>query len=166
MGEAKNRGSATDRMTDAKTKLLGDDPFAEAYEVIFEMVETVYGQAGGITHQLIGLDFKDGKVSGVNTLPIQSDNAIANIPLTVEQMLMKWPIVAHVCEAWEAPPEGMKASEHPDRRDIVSIMIHSMDAAKAASCLVNNSKRTVVKATLIALDKIGGRLGRKFETRH
>lgn len=166
MGEAKNRGTATDRMTDAKTKLLGDDPFGQAYEVIFEMVKTVYGQAGGITHQLIGLDFKDGKVSGVNTLPIQSDNAVANIPLTVEQMLMKWPIVAHVCEAWEAPPNGIKASEHPERRDIVSIMIHTMDAAKSASCLVNQTERTVSKATLITLDKIGGRLGRKFETRH
>lgn len=166
MGEAKNRGSAMDRKTDAKTKLLGDDPFAEAYEVIFEMVETVYGQVGGVTHQLIGLDFKDGKVSGVNTLPMQSETAIAKIPLTVEQMLLKWPIVAHVCEAWEAPPDGMKASEHPDRRDIVSIMIHSMDAARSANCLVNQIERTVCKATLITLDKIGGRLARKFETRH
>lgn len=166
MGEAKKRGVQADRVATAKEQTVGDDPFSVAYDAIFGMVEAVYKQTGGVNHQLLGLGFKDGKVNSVNSLPIEDQDALARVPVNIERMLLKWSLVAHVFEAWEAPPDRMKASEHPDRKDIVSIMIHSMDAVMTAGCLVNEAERTVYKAELLAVEKIGGRLGREFETRH
>lgn len=166
MDEAKNRGSEADRIANAKTQLLGDNPFNVAYEVIFGMVTSVYGQTGGVNHELIGLDFKDGKVSGINVFLIEDEASVARIPMNVERMLLKWPLVAHVTEAWAAPPDGIEPSDHPERKDIIAILIHSQDAAMTASCEVDETLRTVNKAVLRQVEKIGGRLGRNFETRH
>lgn len=166
MGEAKRRGGQSEREAAACARALGGDPFEVAYEALFGMIREVYQQTGGVNHELIGLDFNNGKVSGVNVYMIEDESAKERIPGNVEAMLLKWPIVAHVMEAWESPADGVAPVDHPERRDIIAITLHSIDAAKTASCEVDPQARTVQKADLLPFEKLEGRLGRKFETRH
>ncbi|MFC5550303.1 hypothetical protein [Massilia aerilata] len=166
MGEAKRRGGQSERVAAARNKALGNDPFVVAYEALFGMVREVYRQTGGVNHELIGLDFNDGKVSGVNVFVIEDESAKERIPGNIEAMLLKWPIVAHVMEAWESPAEGIAPAEHPERKDIIAITLHSIHAARTASCEVDPQACTVHKADLLPIEKLEGRLGRRFETRH
>lgn len=166
MGEAKRRGVRSDRIAAARDKALGNNPFQVAYEALFDMVQEVYLQTGGVNHELIGLAFNDGKLAGVNVMLIEDDLAKERIPGNIEAMLLKWPIVAHVMEAWESPVEGIPPADHPERKDIIAITLHSLDAAKTASCEVDPKARTVHKADLLPIEKLEGRLGRRFETRH
>lgn len=166
MGEAKRRGVLPDRIAAAREKTLGKNPFEVAYEALFGMVREVYEKTGGVNHELIGIAFNDGKVAGVNVMLIENESAKARIPANIEAMLLKWPIVAHVTEAWESPADGIPPADHPKRKDIIAITLHSIDAAKTASCEVDPQARTVHKADLFSIEKLEGRLGRKFETRH
>jgi hypothetical protein len=166
MGEAKKRGDKFERIASARDKALGNNPFEVAYDAIFGMIEMVYGQTGGINHELIGLEFKEGKVSGVNVLLIENSAAIDRIPDNIESMLLKWSVVAHVMEAWEAPPDGTPANVHPDRKDIIGIALHSLDGAMLAACEVDPLSRSIRRGELRTVERLEGRLGRKFETRH
>lgn len=166
MGEAKKRGAKSERIASARDKALGNNPFDVAYDAVFGMIEMVYGQTGGINHELIGLDFKEGKVSGVNVLLIENNAAVDRIPDNIESMLLKWSVVAHVMEAWEAPPDGTPANLHPDRKDIIAITLHSLDGAMSAACEVDPQSRAVRRAELLTVERLEGRLGRKFEARH
>lgn len=165
MGQAKKRGSQEERAAQAVADNLGQNPFEVAYEAIFGMVKEVYGQTGGVNHQLLGLDFKSGKIAGVNCLQVDNDN-INRLPDNIQNMLDRWPVVVHVMEAWEAPPGSIPAHEHPEKKDIIAITIHADGIASAASCEVNAATREVKKGPLLAVQKMEGRFARPLAVKH
>lgn len=163
MGEAKRKQVGHPLTSEDRDLALGTEPFAPAYELVFGMVDTVYSATGGVNHELIGIDFEAGKPTGVNVLVVRR---IEDVPRLREEMLLKWPLVAHVFEAWSAPDDSMPPSQHPLRYDVVNVALHTSDRAAVAMCRVDENQRTVEKADLIYPDKIGGRLGRDLPTRH
>lgn len=165
MGQAKNRGTQEQRIAQASANKLGSNPFEIAYDAVFGMVQEVYRQTGGINHQLMGIEFKDGKIARVNSLPIDAEN-INRLSENLQLMLTKWPVVVHVAEAWQAPDEGVPASKHPGRKDIISITIHGEEVAASASCEVNLATRQVKKGPLHPVNKIEGRFARPLAVKH
>lgn len=101
MGEAK-RGAAHNAspftlLTDAaRSEKLGIDPFPTAFDFIYGMVEAVFTKTGGVNHELIGIDFENGKPTGVNVLLV---NNVEDVPRLRARMLERWAMVAHVFEA-------------------------------------------------------------------
>lgn len=157
MGQARqkaNRPALTDAQRQAS---LGPEPFAPTYDLIFGMAESVFTKVGSFTHQVIGLDFQDGKPTGVNVLQIRN---IEDVPRLVDDMLQKWPMVVHVFEGWAAPPDSnVMPSEHPKRYEIINMMMHTSDQAAAAMCRIDGKRRTIERGTLLFPDHIGGRIG-------
>lgn len=147
-----------------RARALGVGAFAEAYEFIFNRVEAIYTTTGGINHQLIGVDFEEGKPMTLSILPVRRPEDVQrNRPSMIE----RWPLVAHVVEAWAAPDETvMPPSAHPQRFDVVSIMLFTPDCAAAAMCRVDEADRTIEQAELIFPDQIGGRFGHALPQRH
>lgn len=126
MGDAKRRALMTGQplLDAARAEQLGTDPFAAAFDLIYGMVEAVFTKTGGINHELIGIDFEGGKPTGVNVLLVTH---VDEVPRQRALMLERWPMVAHVFEAWEAPDDSMPAHVHPQRHDIVAVMLHTSD---------------------------------------
>lgn len=163
MGEAKHKAAKPNLNSSERILALGTEPFMPAFDLVFGMVEHVYSHIGGVTHQLIGIDFEAGKPIGVNTLDIRH---VTDVPYLRSKMLEKWPMVAHVFEAWAAPDASAPPSAHPLRYDVVNIMLHTNEIAAVAPCRVDAVKKLVERAELIYPDQIGGRLGREMPTRH
>lgn len=163
MGEAKRRSANQAMTTKEREAALGNEPFAPAFDLVFGMVNAVYSKSGGVNHELIGIDFDAGKPTGVSVLVVRR---IEDVPRLREEMLLKWPLVAHVFEAWAAPDASVAPSAHPLRYDVVNVALHTSDMAAVAMCRANAEKKTVEKADLIYPDQIGGRLGRELPTRH
>lgn len=96
MGEAKRRAahnaSPFTLLTDAaRSEKLGIDPFPTAFDFIYGMVEAVFTKAGGVNHELIGIDFENGKPTGVNVLLV---NNVEDVPRLRARMLERWAMVA------------------------------------------------------------------------
>lgn len=163
MGEAKNKAARTALTDEMRAEMLGENPFKPAYDFIFGMVEVVYTSSGGVNHELIGIDFLAGKPTGVNVMVVRR---IEDVPRLREQMLQNWPMVAHVFEAWAAPDASVPASQHPQRYDIVSVMLNTSDMVAAASCRVDPGQKTIERGELVFPSGVGGRLGRELPTRH
>ena len=163
MGEAKMKATKTAMTSEERETALGLDPFAPAFDLVFGMIEAVFTQTGGVTHELIGIDFDAGKPTGVNVLVVRR---VEDAPRLRAQMLEKWSMVVHVFEAWAAPDQSVPPHAHPLRTDIVSVMLHTSDMAASASCRVDTEKKTVQRDALIFVDQIGGRLGRELPQRH
>lgn len=149
MGQEKNRGSQ----------------FEIAYDAVFDIVKEVYRQTGCINHQLMGLEFKLGEIVRINSLPIDAEN-INRLPENLQLMLAKWPVVVDVFEAWSGPAGEGPASKHPNRKDIVAIMIHGAEVASSASCEVDMVTKEVKKGPLVSVEKIEGRFGRPLAVKH
>ena len=164
MGDAKRRALMSGQpLSEAvRAEKLGNDPFSAAFELVYGMVETVFTKAGGINHELIGLDFEQGVPTGVNVLLVRD---VQDVPRLRALMLERWPMVAHVFEAWEAPDASMPAHAHPQRHDIVAVMLHTSDLIAAANCRVNPAARTIERAELIMPSEVQGRLGRVLPPR-
>lgn len=163
MGEAKRKQTGKAMSPEERDIALGNDPFVAAYKLVFGMVDTVFSATGGVNHELIGIDFDAGKPTGVNVLVVRR---IEDVPRLREEMLLKWPLVAHVFEAWAAPDTSTAPSVHPMRYDVVNVALHTADMAAVAMCRANAELKTVEKAELMYPDQIGGRLGRVLPTRH
>lgn len=163
MGEAKRRSTNQVLNAEQREIALGSNPFAPAYDLIYGMIKTVFSQVGGVNHELIGVDFEAGTPTGVNVLVVKR---IEDVNRLRAEMLEKWPMVAHVFEAWAAPDESVAPSTHPLRYDVVNVALHTSDMAAVAMCRADAENRSVVKADLIYPDQIGGRLGRELPTRH
>lgn len=163
MGEAKNKAARPALTDEMRAVMLGDDPFKQAYDLLYGMVEFVYTNSGGVNHELIGIDFDAGKPVGVNVLEVRR---IEDVPRLREQMIKTWPMVAHVFESWAAPDSSKPPSEHPQRYDVVSLMFHTPDMVGAAACRVDEGKRSIERGELLYPTGLGGRLGRELPTRH
>jgi len=164
MGEAKRRAALHGQTLreEMRAKMLGTDPFKVAYELIYGMVETVFTQAGGLNHELIGMEFEGGKPIGVNTLPV---TRVEDVPRLRARMLERWPMVAHVFEAWAAPDASMPAHAHPDRYDICAIMLHTSEFVAIANCRVDVAQKTIERAELCIPEALAGNLGRAMAPR-
>lgn len=101
----------------------------------------------------------------MNTLPIDAEN-INRLPENLQLMLAKWPVVVDVFEAWSGPAGEGPASKHPNRKDIVAIMIHGAEVASSASCEVDMVTKEVKKGPLVSVEKIEGRFGRPLAVKH
>lgn len=160
MGDAKRKKEAAGKhilSMEERAAMLGADPFAAAYNLLYGMVETVYSKTGGVNHELIGIDFSAGKPAGVHVLLVKRTE---DVPRLRDQMLLQWPMVAHICEAWAAPGGAVPAHSHPERKDIVGITLHTVEFAAVAQCEVDERARTVQRGELQMADGLGGRLGR------
>jgi len=142
--------------------MLGSDPFKATYDLVYGMVEAVYTQAGGVNNELIGIDLEAGKPIGVNVTVIKRANDVSRLR---DEMLEKWPLVAHVCEMWADPDASVPPHEHPDRQDIVGITLHTLDCVAIASCPTNEAEKTVERGELLMPIEMSGRFGRKIPPR-
>jgi hypothetical protein len=163
MGEHKNKSAELPLTEDQRYIALGSDPFSKAYDLIFGMINEVFYKTGGVNHELLGFDFDAGKPIGVNVISIRR---VEDVPMLRSQMLERFPMVAHVFEAWEAPDQSMPAHAHPLRHDIVSAMFHTIDMVAVATCRVDVKERTIERAELIFPEHLGGRLGVELPQRH
>jgi hypothetical protein len=163
MGEASNKAKHVVLTEEMRAGMLGDNPFIPAYDFLFAMLEPIYTASGCIDHQLIGIAFQDGMPTGINVVNIRR---IEDVPRLREQMLQRWPLVAHVFEAWVAPDTSAPPSKHPERVDVVSIMLNTSDILASAPCRVDPVRRTIERAELTFPDRVDGRLGRELPTRH
>ncbi|MBY0464779.1 MAG: hypothetical protein K2W33_07520 [Burkholderiales bacterium] len=165
MGQAraKAKNLQPDLTDEERLQMLGENIFGPAYDFLFNMAQHVYTSVGGVNHELIGVDCKDGKPVGVNILRIRR---IEDVPRLREEMLQKWPLVAHVFEAWAAPDASCPAHAHPQRYDIVSIMLNTIELSAAATCRVDEARKTIERGELQFLSALGGRLGRELPTKH
>lgn len=161
MGEAKRKLRSQLSIED-RAAMLGADPFKAAYDLIYGMIETVYSQTGGVNHELIGLDFEDGRAVGVNIVLIKRTE---DVPDLRDRMLVSWPMVVHVCEAWAAPDASCAPHAHPQRQDVVAVTLHTLEFAATASCLVNEKARTIQRGELLMPTEMKGRLGRDIAPR-
>lgn len=167
MGEAKRRAahnpSPFTLLTEpARSEKLGMDPFPAAFDFIYGMVEAVFTKAGGVNHELIGIDFENGKPTGVNVLLV---NNVEDVPRLRARMLEQWAMVAHVFEAWAAPDASVPARAHPARYDIVAIMLNTSEFMAVANCRVDVAAKTIERAELMMPDDVQGRLGRSIGPR-
>lgn len=162
MGDAKRRAGFQPLTPSERDSILGLDPFKVAYDFLYGMVERVYTATGGVNHELIGVEFANGKPSGVNVLVVKR---VEDVPRLRDEMLARWPMVAHVFEAWEAPDASMPAHDHPERFDIVAIMLHTAEFAATASCRVDPAKKSIERGELLMPSKMEGRLGRDLPAR-
>jgi len=163
MGQAKQKAARPALSLAQREAALGSEPFAVAYELVFGMISAVFAQAGCLTHELIGIEFEAGKPTGVNVLAIRRTE---DVPRLRTEMLDKWPMVVHVCEAWAAPDLSAAPHAHPLRYDIVSVMLHTLDMVASAACRVDVARRTIERSDLLFPDQVGGRLGCELPTRH
>lgn len=165
MGDAKRkRKAAANAVLSAEERaaMLGSDPFKAAYDLLYGMVESVYTQSGGVNHELIGLEFEAGKPAGVNVLLVKRTE---DVPRLRDQMLLRWPMVAHICGAWSAPDTSMPPHTHPQRKDVVGITLHTVEFVAVAQCEVDAAARTVKRGDLLMPTETKGRLGRSVEQR-
>ncbi len=164
MGDAKRRKDAAgvDLTEVERAAMLGLDPFRAAFALIYGMIEAVYTQSGGVNHELIGIDFANGNPTGVHVLLVER---VEDVPRLRDEMLVRWPMVAHVFEAWAAPDDSAPAHAHPERYDAVALMLHTTEFMAAANCRVNESKRTIERGELLMPTEVKGRLGRTVAAR-
>lgn len=147
-----------------RANVLGENAFSLAYDLIYGMAEAVYTKTGGVNPQLIGIDFEAGKPTSVSTLPVRRPEDVQRVRTS---MIERWSLVAHVFEAWAAPDQKFTPpSAHPERYDIVSIMLFTPDCAAGAMCKVDVAKRTIERGDLIFPDQVGGRFGHALPKRH
>lgn len=163
MGEAKRKKSNIEPLTpEARFSMLGSDPFPTCMDQVYGMAEYVYSRSGMVNHQLIGLEMLDGSVTGVNVLYVKR---IEDAPKLRDELLQRFPMVAHVFEAWSAPDRTAAPSAHPKRTEIVSISLHSLEAAVFMQCPADPKQRKVVRGEVIVPTEVKGRLGRELEKR-
>lgn len=142
---------------------LGDDPFTPAYDLIYQLLAAIFMQSGRLQNELIGLEFEHGQPKQASVVNVQD---IEHVPVMLDQMLQRWPMVVHAFEAWLAPDRSYPTSEHPLREDIVSLMLHTQDVVAAAICPCDATTKIVHKAELVFPDAIGGRGARKLPVQH
>ncbi|KGH30938.1 hypothetical protein [Comamonas testosteroni] len=160
MGQAKAKNSGRSVLTEAmRANMLGNDPFNIAYKFLYEQVEQVYTSKGGFPNTLIGMHFDNGLLDRLYPTVIRR---LEDVPGLRHAMLQYSPMVAHVFEAWTAPPDrpDLSPSQHPERKDCVTFMLHTSDLCAVARCIVNPAMRTIQHDELFYPDKVGGRLGR------
>lgn len=165
MGEAKRRASESDCTSEAEQYRSSEQCIYDVYDHIFELSEQVYSQTGGVKHELIGIEFRGSQIRGLNRVPI-SEGENSQVKPIMSRMLKKWPIVVHVMEAWLAPPTDVAPHSHPERKDVVLIMVHTEASAYVATCVVDPESKTTMKDELLKLDGVGGRFGRDLPKQH
>lgn len=162
MGEAKKKMNKAFLSAEVRAAMLGADPFKAAYDLIYGMIETVYSQTGGVNHELIGLEFEAGRAVGINVVLIKRTEEVPDLR---DRMLVSWPMVVHVCEAWAAPDASRAPHAHPQRQDVVAVTLHTLEFAATANCPVNEKARTIQRGELLMPTAMKGRLGRDIATR-
>lgn len=165
MGDAKRKQEAAAKVilsNEDRDTMLGVDPFTVAYDLLYGMAESVYRQSGGVNHELIGLDFRDGKPSGVHVLLVKRTE---DVPRLRDQMLQRWPMVAHICEAWAAPDASCAPHAHPQLKDVVGISLNTIEFMAMAQCEVDDVTNTMKRGDLVMPTAVAGRLGRAVSQR-
>lgn len=165
MGEAKRRASDSDRTIEAERYRSSEHCIYDVYDHIFALAELAYSQSGSVDHELIGIEFRGSQIRDLNRVRI-SEGEKNKVQPIMARMLKKWPIVVHVMEAWLAPPTEVAPHAHPERKDVVLIMVHSEASAYAATCVVDPEAKTIKKDELLKLDGVGGRFGRDLPRQH
>lgn len=129
------------------------------FDRVFELQRIVFKEFGGVEHTLMGLDFKAGEIQTVDTLRIKRKEDVQHL---LADMLERWPMVAHVFEAWVAPDASTAPSKHAMRQDVVCFMLHTTDVVAAAQCRADAASRTLEKAPLLYPDRVAGTM-RSFD---
>lgn len=164
MGEARRRLEVLKPLTDSeRAEALGSDPFKLAFDLLHGMVQAVFKATGGINHELIGVDFEAGQPKGVNVLVVKRLGDVARLR---GDMLVRYPMVAHIFEAWAAPDGSAPPSSHPGRYDVISIGLYTTDIAAFAQNRVDVASRVVARGELIYPDRIDGRFAFDLPQRH
>jgi hypothetical protein len=147
------------RKAERIAKELGKKSLQEAYDAMFKMIEFIISQKGFIHHQINGLEFKNGLMVGVHSLPVNHDKRY-NTPEYIELMLSKYSMVVHIYEAWSSPDDGMPPSKHPKKQDIVNLTFYTISSVHNAQCIRNMDSGTIQKGELIKPEEVGGRMAR------
>lgn len=159
MGQAKAKASARPELTEAaRAAMLGNDPFTTAYDFMFEAVSKMFLISGNIKPELVGLDFQDGQIKGVNVIPIRRREDVTELRA---QMLLRWPMVIDLFEGWRAPPGGtLPPSQHPERIESIFLLLNTTNIAAAAFCDIDQKTRSLTRTELIYPDRIEGNFKR------
>lgn len=142
---------------------LGETPFETAAEKIIAEVSATYKKTGSIAHQLMGIHFSAGAISGAVAVEIRRKSDVVRMR---EHMLNSFPMVAHIFEAWIAPDSAARPSQHAQRQDVVAIMLHIEGAMGAINCVVDPLTRSITPGPIIVPDQVEGNFRRELGPRH
>lgn len=136
--------------------------FQNIYDELFRFAEFVYTKTGTFRHQILGIFLKDGKFETTTSLLIEDPDTV---PEALAMMTQRFPITAHMFEAWVAETEGdleenkkIIPSQHPNKKDAIVMMIYAKDMIATANCIVDPKRKTITKAELAFPREIGGRM--------
>ena len=161
-----NQNNSTQKRKQQKlSRELGKNSLHDAYEKMFSMVEFVLARQGHISHQIMGLEFKKGKIRKVHALPVE-DDSVEKTPEYIERMLSKYPMVVHVFEAWSSPDDSVKPSEHSQRQDVVELFFYTEAQVHVSTCVRDMEKGTISKGEIFKPDQVGGRLAKPMPVTH
>lgn len=146
-----------------RMQALGDKPFDVASDVLTKMVVNVYSKTGEIPHQLLGIDFENGAITGFVAVEIHRKEDVVRMR---DHMLKSFPMVVHIFEAWTAPDNSARPSDHPKRQDSIAIMLHIDGAMAAINCAVDPKARTVTPGPMVIPDQVEGNWRRELGPRH
>lgn len=146
-------------------KELKSNTLIDAYDKMFSMIEFVIQKQGCIENQILGLDVINGSITGVNAYYVK-DSEIDLVPVIIEDMLTKYPMLVQIFEAWSAPDFEGRPSGHPQKQDIIQVLIYTESSIYTATCPRDLETKSITKGELIKPDQVSGRLVRHEPTKH
>lgn len=137
----------------------------EIFDNIFDSIQRMYAETHQASNSLLGIVLVDGKISDVVVVPVTFEMRDF-VPKFIEAMLVSFPVVMHVCEAWGAPSAEFNPSEHPEKKDIISFVIYSGSGVYVSTCDADEKKFIVTKGGLFKAGFVGGRMAYQPPTAH
>ena len=111
------------------------DPFGAVYDLMFEMAEMLVSRTGNLKQELVSFEF-DGEVPlPARAVRVGQSDALKRL---MEEMLVRWPVVAHIFQGWSLPDPGSAGHQHV-RSEVIVIALHTRDRVCVARCKVDRT---------------------------
>lgn len=122
---------------------------------MFGLAEMHFKEFGSVVPTLVGMT--PGK-RGVNQLPL-GDAWRETIAYDTQRIMQKFGMAVFMAESWTAPGGARFApDEHPERKEVVSVFIHTPGCVYAMSNPIARSPDRLIKGEVVALAGLMGRL--------
>jgi hypothetical protein len=111
------------------------DRFGAAYEMMFEMAEMLVSRTGHLRQELVGFEFEGGSPMPARAMRVEQSDVLNRL---MQQMLDRWPVVAHIFQGWSLPDASSAGYQHI-RYEVIVIALHTRESACVATCRVDRA---------------------------
>lgn len=124
---------------------------------LYDLAEHLFNAGHDIPPAVYGLKVKDGKLAGVDRHMFEGSARTA-LPRLVQKLQQKYSVVATMFTAWSAPADlRYDVSNHPERKEIVSIMIYANGKAYDMACKIKRDEpKRLIRGELRQAQSISG----------